>query len=279
MITKDLSGIILIDDHAGEQGLHTEHGLSLWIEAAGKRILFDTGQSDACVQNAEKLGIDVGTADLLVLSHGHYDHTGGVEEILRRNPHIAVYCHPGIFVPRYSRQENASMKPVSIDRAASNALHKVMDTIGWVSKPMNIASKIGITGPIPRKTAYEDTGGAFFLDPGGKRADLIEDDLAVWIETNEGLVIITGCCHAGLVNTLQYVRGITNNTPIHAIVGGFHLVHASPTRLQSTVNSLRIIGFERIMPCHCTGDSGVQALVESFGPKVMPGSSGADFSV
>lgn len=118
MIEK-LSITVLLDNVSHSEGLLCEHGLALWIVAGGRRILFDTGQSEMLIRNAEVLGIDLRTADTLVLSHGHYDHTGGVADVLDLNPEISVYSHPGIFMPRYSRQPDGKMKPVGIATQAS----------------------------------------------------------------------------------------------------------------------------------------------------------------
>jgi len=123
----NLNITILVDNQSSKAELHSEHGLSLWIEADDKRILFDTGQSEMLIRNAKVLGIDLRTADTLVLSHGHYDHTGGVAAVLDLNPEISVYCHPGVFMPRYSRQPDGKMKPVGINAKASNDLHKIID--------------------------------------------------------------------------------------------------------------------------------------------------------
>jgi len=271
---NDISITILVDDQPNGEKLLTEHGFALWIEFGGKRILFDCGQSDYCIQNAEQMGIDIGTADVLVVSHGHYDHTGGIPEVLKRNPRITVYCHPGIFMPRYSRQHDGTIKPVGINRNTSDALNKVIDRIQWVSGITRITDFAGITGPIPRLSSFEDTGGAFFLDPIAKRPDPVTDDCAMWFTTAEGLVIVTGCCHSGIVNTLQFIDDRIDATRVHTVIGGLHLLNASSERIDSTGDYIRTKGIGRIIPCHCTGDGAVIYLTLRFGSQVVPGKVG-----
>lgn len=278
MINK-ISITILVDNKSSNPGLLSEHGLALWIEADGKRILFDAGQSDILLRNAGYLKIDLKTAGLLVISHGHYDHTGSVAEILNLNRSIQVYCHPGIFVPRYSRQDDGTLKPIGMEEKHSGALQEIIDSIKWISKPMNLSEDIGITGRIPRIKEFEDTGGSFFLDPDGTRQDSIPDDLAMWFKTKKGLVIVTGCCHSGLINTIEYIIKITGEEKIHSIIGGFHLKNASTDRLERTCRALESFSPCKLIACHCTGDNAVDFLSRHIDSSVVNGESGMIFEV
>ncbi len=278
MIQK-LTITILVDNNSVNPQLASEHGLSIWIEADDFRFLFDTGQSDSLIQNAEMLGIDLSTADALVLSHGHYDHTGGIVEVLNLNPGITVYCHPGVFVPRYSRQPDGTMKPVGMTPEASDALHKKNNFLHWVSGPTLISADIGITSQVPRITAFEDTGGAFYLDAEAMLPDMIDDDLAMWIRTESGIVIITGCCHSGLVNTLKYIEKLSDVSEIHTVIGGFHLLHASPERMKKTCDYLQSKKIARLVSCHCTGENAAKYLQKQCGEKLVSGAVGKKLSV
>jgi 7,8-dihydropterin-6-yl-methyl-4-(beta-D-ribofuranosyl)aminobenzene 5'-phosphate synthase len=264
---------ILVDNRAGS-GLIGEHGLSVWIEAAGRRVLFDTGQGHALMLNSAVLNIDLTEADTLVLSHGHFDHTGGVAQVLKAAGAIDTYCHPGVVLPRYSIRDRAPRQiqmpgasMVAIDALSQQNLH-------WVQQPMRISELIGVTGPIPRETAFEDTGGPFYLDPGGKRADAMDDDLALWIETDRGLVVCVGCCHAGVVNTLNYIRRLNPGAEIRAVVGGMHLLSAREERLEQTIAALRALGPELLVPCHCTGEEPVERMQAALGDHTLWGHAG-----
>jgi len=161
---------MLVDNQAGH-GLVAEHGLSLWIETEGKRILFDTGQGSALETNARALGVDLGTTDILVLSHGHYDHTGAITQVLQLAPKVDVYCHPGVVQARYSIR-NERPQPIQMPDVSVAAIEELpAQQLHWTRHPVSLSERIGITGRIPRQTSYEDTGGPFFLDPEGTRSD------------------------------------------------------------------------------------------------------------
>jgi 7,8-dihydropterin-6-yl-methyl-4-(beta-D-ribofuranosyl)aminobenzene 5'-phosphate synthase len=276
MIADTIKITILVDNQAGE-GLLAEHGLSLLIEAGNRCILFDTGQGGALFANAEKLGIDLGKIDSLVVSHGHYDHTGGISHLQLVAPGINIYCHPAVVLPRYGARNDES-KSLGMPTTALAALDRFpLNKIHWANKALFLSGGIGLTGPIPRETEYEDTGERFFLDPAGHRPDLVADDMALWINTPQGLVVCVGCSHAGLVNTLSYVRRLSGATVIRAVIGGFHLLLANDLRVGRTIDFLSSLSPELVVPCHCTGDRVVQSMQEVLGDRVSAGRSGAVF--
>jgi 7,8-dihydropterin-6-yl-methyl-4-(beta-D-ribofuranosyl)aminobenzene 5'-phosphate synthase len=257
--------------------LASEHGLAFWIESGGKRILFDTGQGPALARNAPALGVALAETDVLVLSHGHYDHTGGVAQVLRQAPHVDLYCHPGVLQTRYSVREGKA-KPIGIRRRPLQALRKLPpERLHWVQEPMMLSETVGITGPIPRSNGYEDTGGPFYLDKKGWRPDPLEDDLALWIRTKRGLVVCLGCAHAGAVSTLDYVRGLDPGAGVLAMLGGFHLVNATEERLDETIAALSTSQIPLVVPSHCTGEKALHVLAEVLGEKVVTGAAGMTF--
>lgn len=273
---NNLSILALIDNIPNPQNdqLRSEHGLSFWITVDGKHILYDTGQSTDCCHNASKLGVEISKTDILVLSHGHYDHTGAITEVLEYNNKIKIFCHAAIFSPRYSLHKDGSVKPVGINNRSSESLNSVIDKIKWVTKPLKISSDIGITGPIPRVTSFENTGGSFFFNPDCTKPDSIEDDMALWFKTDKGLVIVTGCCHSGIINTIMHCIKISGCDKIRAIIGGFHLVNASENRLDQTCKKLKEYSVERIYPFHCTGEKAVKYLKSHSGIEVIQGYTG-----
>jgi 7,8-dihydropterin-6-yl-methyl-4-(beta-D-ribofuranosyl)aminobenzene 5'-phosphate synthase len=276
MTSSDVKITILVDNQAGD-GLFTEHGLSFWIETEGKRILFDTGQGNALEPNARVLGAALGETGILVLSHGHHDHTGGVPQVLRIARKSEIYCHPGAAQPRFSIRDGTP-KPVQMQRESMAAIEKLPEqSFHRVSRPVSLSNRIGITGYIPRETSYEDTGGPFYLDSEGMRADPIDDDLAMWIRTDDGLVICVGCCHAGLVNSINHVRRLSDCSSIRAVIGGFHLLNAGSQRLDRTAAALRAFKPGMVVPCHCTGEHAVAVLRDALGDRVSPGAAGMTF--
>jgi 7,8-dihydropterin-6-yl-methyl-4-(beta-D-ribofuranosyl)aminobenzene 5'-phosphate synthase len=273
MTSASVKITILVDNRAGDC-LVPEHGLSLWIDAGDCKVLFDTGQGSALPLNAASLQVDLRKTDAMVLSHGHFDHTGGVAHVLKTAGPIDTYCHPGVVLPRYSIRDLAPRQiqmpgscMIAIDALSQQRLH-------WVQEPMRISERVGVTGPILRETAFEDTGGPFFLDPGGRRADAMDDDLALWIQTDPGLVVCVGCSHAGVVNTLNYILRLNPGSKIRAVVGGMHLLNASHDRIEQTIAALRALGPELLVPCHCTGDEPVDRMLAAFGNHALWGHAG-----
>ena len=253
---------VICDNHAGEE-LLSEHGLSFHILADGYTILFDTGGGETLLPNAMKLGIDLANCTHLVLSHGHYDHTGGVGQVLAKNTHCLVIAHPFILSDRYSRHADRPVNRIGIPVNVQAVLQQ-LDPVRLHCSPVAsfISENIGITGFIPRTHVFEDTGGPFYLDETGQFADLIPDDQALWINTPQGLVIILGCCHSGVSNTVDYIRHLNDGASVAGIIGGLHLLHASAERLEQTIIYLKKLKPQFIYAGHCTGDDVIVMLRE-----------------
>ena len=265
--------VTVLSDNRTAYGLEAEHGLSLWIETAGHKILFDTGRGEAMLRNAEALGIDIGLADCVVLSHGHYDHTGNVSAVFERAGHARVYLHPDALQARYSIHDVP--KPIGMPTESKAAVRALPDARRcWVTTPWALEVGVLLTGPVQRVTEYEDTGGPFFLDSEGQVADVIPDDLAIWVQTRAGLVVCLGCCHAGVINTLRYCTGLAGENRIVAVIGGMHLLHATETRLERTAKALKEYAIPYVVPCHCTGDDACAYLADQVGASVQPGYAG-----
>jgi len=276
MVNNDIR-IRIVVDNKGRGGLVEEHGFSVWVEVSGHTILFDTGQGKALLSNASKLGCDLRQVDMLVLSHGHYDHSGAVSQVLQIAPTTRVFCHAASFLPRYSIRTGEAPRTISVSLSDKEAiLNLPAKRLHWVTGPLQIIPDVGISGPIPRIHPLEDTGGPFFLDPEGHRPDLIRDDMAMWMQTDRGLLIITGCCHSGLINTVEHIRTISGVERVFGIIGGLHLVNASSERLEATCAAIRKWNPEFIIPCHCTGEKATQFLCDELGAKVTPGYAGLE---
>jgi 7,8-dihydropterin-6-yl-methyl-4-(beta-D-ribofuranosyl)aminobenzene 5'-phosphate synthase len=277
MGTHTTISITVLSDNRAAYGLEAEHGFSLWIEADGNKILFDTGRGKAMLSNAEKLGIDTGRADAVALSHGHYDHTGNVPWALGQAAGATLYLHPSALRSRFSIHETP--KQIGMPRASVEAVQQLSEARRrWVSAPAALSAHVWLTGGVPRETAYEDTGGPFFLDEAGRQTDGIPDDLSLWIQTRMGLVICLGCCHAGVINTARYIIEKARDHRIIALLGGMHLLHATEARLERTAEALKGYSIPHVFPCHCTGEAAMDFLVGGLGPSVHPGYAGMKIS-
>jgi 7,8-dihydropterin-6-yl-methyl-4-(beta-D-ribofuranosyl)aminobenzene 5'-phosphate synthase len=249
--------------------LQASGDFALWIQADQQRILCDTGQGHTLRQNAELLGIDVASADALVVSHGRSDHTGGIAALMAAGFRGKSYIHPAALNPKYQRQKTPPHWNKGIPAESRDALLARPSDVIESSGRMEIAPGILVTGAIPRRNSYEDVPDPFFLDENCTQPDPMIDDQALVIETPRGLAVITGCGHSGLINTLNYARELTDNSRIAAVVGGLHLFRASAERIRATTENLHDFGAELIAPCHCTGFDATGALQHEFGNSVV----------
>lgn len=249
---KEVQITALVNDRVRARGLLAEHGLSLWIRLPDCCVLFDTGQTGLVRSNAERLQIDVESADALVLSHGHYDHTGGVDAVLPGACSTTVFVHPSAFGSKFSCNADAASRYLGMPDSTRRALEQRADCVA-TSAPVEVGGGLSLTGTVPRVTDYEDAGGPFFKDRDCKQPDMLMDDQAGFIDTPAGVVVIVGCAHAGLINTLWYIRELMPGRSIHAVIGGTHLAGADERRMQNTVEALREFDVRYLIPMHCTG--------------------------
>lgn len=256
---------VIVENTAGRGGVLGEHGLSYLIEDGQRRVLFDTGQGRALAPNVEVLGLDVRVLDAIVLSHGHYDHVGGLVWVLRQLEYPPpVFLHPAALEPHWSRSPGPPHRSIGMASEIRFELEASGAPLMHTTRPTEIVPGIWATGPVPRETDFEDVGGPFFLDESCTVPDPIEDDQALWLATGEGTVVLLGCAHAGVINTLEYVRKHTGDAPIRAVAGGMHLVHADKRRLEKTAEAFAALNLKMMAPCHCTSPRGQAFLRNRF---------------
>ena len=254
--------ITLLVDNQAKTGLKCEHGLSIFIEYQGKRILFDNGQDhEALFYNAQKLSISLTDLDLIILSHGHYDHGGNLDTLLKNNPNALFYAHPDCQQTRYSLHPNKAPRTISLTSQVITALNAFPnDQKKFITSPTEVIPGMWLTGQISRLCDVEDTGGPFFLDTNKVKTDFIYDDMSLWIENEAELIVICGCCHSGLINTLNYIKKQTNQKAVKCLIGGLHLVHADQKRMNTTIDYLHKENITNIYPAHCTGENAMSQL-------------------
>ncbi|NQU25134.1 MAG: MBL fold metallo-hydrolase [Candidatus Nealsonbacteria bacterium] len=249
----DLSVTVLVENTARGADVLGEHGLAFWIEVDRRRILFDTGQGKVLRHNAKCLEISLDTAETVVISHGHFDHTGGLKDLLDVTGPVNLYLHPAALQEKYHRKKTPPHRSIGIPNLDEQALRQRTQKLVWTRKPTKVTEGVYVTGEIPRRNDFEDTGGPFYVDRSCTEPDPLPDDQALYVETPAGTVVILGCAHAGVVNTLDYIAELTSRDRIHAVLGGMHLMRATPQRLEATVKALKRYGLRRIGTAHCTG--------------------------
>jgi len=254
----------LVENSVNVAGLRAEHGFSLLVRSGGKKLLFDTGQSDLLLHNAQKMGLLLEDVDAVALSHGHYDHTGGIETICQSAPLATFYAHPSVLGPKFAANSDGTARFIGLAPNSVQLLRKPERKVVWTTKPTEVLPRFFVTGEIPRTNLFEDTGGRFFLDAGCTRPDQLLDDQALYFDTEAGLVVILGCAHAGVVNTLAYVRDLTSARPFHAVIGGMHLCGAGPERMRATIEAIRRWTPKHLILGHCTGSSATAQLWAAF---------------
>ena len=268
---------VLAEDRKGAPGLEGEHGLSLFLRSDREAWIFDCGQSELAAVNAGKLGISLKTARGIILSHGHYDHTGGLKAFLRAAGPLPIYAHPGIFRERFRLEEEKPPCSIGIPFPRSG-LEKEGGVFDPGKSPRAISPGFSLSGEIPRLMSFErgqsylavKEGGRFVPDP------FLDEQFLIWRDSG-GLVLVTGCGHAGLINTLRRARRLFPGEKIKAVVGGFHLHCAPPETLAGIVSALEEFSPGMIIAGHCTGAAAEKLLAEKFPTEFRKLKTGSSF--
>ena len=260
-----LIDITILVENSASGSLKSEHGLSFWLKFDGKHILFDTGQTDIIMDNADQVGINPADADAVILSHGHYDHTGGIPSVFAVAENAALYLHPNSMDAKYSKKPGR-VKMVGMPEEARKVIDSLAakNRIVMTESVTEVLPGLFVTGTIPRKTGFEDTGGDFYLDKCCTVPDKLLDDQAIFFKTEKGLVVLLGCAHSGVVNTLDYISVLTGEKHIHAVLGGMHLAGASAKRVDLTIEALKKYDVQELGPAHCTGSSAMERFKKAF---------------
>ncbi|MBM3175171.1 MAG: MBL fold metallo-hydrolase [Chloroflexi bacterium] len=256
----------LSENTAGRVSLLAEWGLSILVEVDDYKVLLDTGLDISAARNAAILGINLSEIDKIVLSHGHRDHTGGLRHVLNAmRKEIEVIAHPDIWASKYSRTFSKQEQYAGIP-FPREALENWGASFSLTKEPVWITDNIVTSGEIPMRTEYEKIDSDLFVKEGGElRPDPLKDDLALIIKAEMGLIVILGCAHRGMINTLHHARKITGEKRIHMVIGGTHLIHASREQIDLTIAELKELGVQRIGVSHCTGLPAAALLFQEFG--------------
>ena len=262
----DVARITDIVDNRAADGFVAEHGLSLLIEHGDERILFDTGAGAALRPNAAKLGIDLDGMTRIVLSHSHDDHTGGLGGLAPKCP---IHIGAGFDVPCFSKHADGSVHPLAVPPDARTVLAAADVRVG--RQFSEIAKGIYLSGRIER-TSGEDNGKSFYCDESCTERNYVLEEQALLTEDG---VLVTGCCHAGIINTVQAFRRAVPHIAIRTIVGGLHLCHATDDEIERTGEFFGQLNLDRLVLLHCTGEAAGAKLKEMLSCPVVWGSAGS----
>jgi len=270
---------ILCENTAGPlSGTLGEHGFSALVETDGGSLLFDTGQGETLLPNARRMNRNLHEVGMVALSHGHYDHAGGLWPLLRTCGGKEIHAHPEVFRSRYRVKDTG--EPLGIGMPYRREFLEglgarfILDD-GW----REVLPGLFLTGEVPRRTAFERGDAGLFCDPEGCHADSHPDDQSLVIRTDKGLVLILGCCHAGIINTLEYAREQTGAPEIFAVIGGMHLGFCGEEQIDETVKALRRFSIRKLVGSHCTGFAAAVRLAREFPGSFLQGQVGYTLEV
>ena len=284
---KTLKVTVLSTMLAGDPGRGIgEWGFAALLEADGRRLLIDTGaRAETVHKNALELGVDLSTIDEAVITHNHGDHTGGLltlrRELMKKNPRALARVHAGrgILLSRRTPdgREANGLLPLLPEYEASGG--KIVEH----ASPEQLLPGVWLTGPVPRVYPERNWSGSLRLQtPSGPAEDTLPEDSSIVVETSSGLVVVSGCGHAGIVNTLEYARKAIRAQEVHAAIGGFHLFAADDERLDWTAAKLKEMGIGHLLGAHCTGIEAVFRLREKAGltrKTAVVGTVGSSFTL
>jgi 7,8-dihydropterin-6-yl-methyl-4-(beta-D-ribofuranosyl)aminobenzene 5'-phosphate synthase len=259
----------LSENTADNLGLIAEWGLSILVESGVANILLDTGQTTSVTYNAKALGIDLRMVDRIVLSHGHIDHTGGLVDVMRTiGKKTEIVAHPDVVDAKYAGKDEDLRKNIALPFRMKE-LEKLGAQFTLSREPVKLTPDIMTTGEVPMVTDYEAMPpDLFFVKEDAKwHADELNDDLALIINTKPGLIVVLGCSHHGMINTLYHAQKLTGRKEIRMVIGGCHLINSPVERVYKTIAALKEMDIQRIGVSHCTGLEGSAIMSQELGER------------
>jgi len=275
---KKLRITILCENRVTNPQLVAEQGLSLLIEMPEGKILFDTGQTDTVVRNAKSLNLKLNEVTKIALSHGHFDMTGGLPHLLREISHPQIYCHPNLFNKKFKLRDNERIdigvpwEKSDLEELGANFILK--------ARPLEILPDALITGEIPLLTSYESIDEIYqeqILE--SYIHDELHDDMALILKTKKGLILLLGCGHSGVLNTIKYAMRLTGENRIHLVMGGMHLQQATDKKIEKVVNNLMNLKPDYVAPLHCCGFRCINQLYNQIKNRTLLYNVGDSFSL
>jgi 7,8-dihydropterin-6-yl-methyl-4-(beta-D-ribofuranosyl)aminobenzene 5'-phosphate synthase len=266
---QDVLITTLTDNAAVGRGILAEWGLAILVRAGERTVLLDTGASITATHNAAVLGTDLAAVDTVVLSHGHWDHTGGMREVLREIGHpVPVIAHPAALQPKYGSRGDDEQLHYNGIPFMKEELERLGAVFRLRTEPTWITEDIVASGEEPMRTSFEQVPESLVLmENGAQRPDPLADDQSLYIVTDLGLVVLLGCAHRGIINIVEHAREVTGVETIYLVLGGTHLVGADDEQVAETVAGIRRLGIRHLGVSHCTGPEASVQLAAALGDR------------
>jgi 7,8-dihydropterin-6-yl-methyl-4-(beta-D-ribofuranosyl)aminobenzene 5'-phosphate synthase len=272
---------ILCENSVGARVGGGEHGFAAYVESPQANTLFDTGSGRFLVDNALDLGRDLKRVRKVFLSHGHYDHTGGLPRLLELRGEVEVHAHPDVFLDRIALPEDQGGKKRYVGLPYKKSYLELLGARFTLNTGfLQVGEGMFLTGEVPRKTPFEKPDPRLRSKAGETYiVDSLRDDQSLIIDTSRGLIIVLGCAHSGMINTIHYAMEKTGKDKIHALIGGTHLDFLTPEQIEGSIEALKRLDVSLIGVSHCTGFRAASRLYQVFGDRFRYGHVGAVFEI
>ncbi len=271
---------ILCDNSIAGTDYLGEHGFAAFVNHSSGKYLFDTGQGLTLPHNVRQSGIRLDALDAILLSHGHYDHTGGLAWVLDRTGPLAVHAHPDVFLPHLAVNPvdpSASPRYVGCPRAREE-LEAQGARLVFHDETTEIAAGIWFISGYDRLAAQTPRDPKLVLAGGdGLEPDAMADDASMLLETASGPVLLLGCAHGGVLNILDHVRDHLGIGRLHAILGGTHMMFFTPDQIREVIAAFEAFDVVRVGVSHCTGSEAAMQLAQHFGRRFQRAAAGSHF--
>ncbi|MGB9780266.1 MBL fold metallo-hydrolase [Caldanaerobacter sp.] len=242
---------VLIENVVFTKNLVAEHGLSLLLKKGDKEIVVDTGQSGNFIKNCNLMGIDIDRIKKVVLTHGHYDHIGGLESLIKRRPDVKIYAHKNILDKKYALRKSGKLEEIGFD-SSFYQMHR--DNFVLIERDTEIEEGFHVITNTEVKYNNEFTTKNFFTEKDGQKVpDKFLDEVFVVVEEDDSINVVTGCSHAGILNIIETAKNRFKGKNIKSLIGGFHLRGMKEEEIRDIAEKIEEYGVKRVLTGHCTG--------------------------